>query len=298
MKFREFLRLVRIPTVFSAFSNAYAGFWIGGGHAGVTTLLLGMGAAGLYLMAGMALNDIADYKVDFLERPDRPLPSGAIRLSTAWLWCLGMLALAFALQWFANPVSAVTGVFLMLSIFLYNFWLKQTFLGPAAMGLCRLLNLLCGLALCADGLSDLLFLPRQANWALLSLWLYIAVVTFLARDEVGGNAPRRVRLFFWGLALWCGLWMGFAIREFSWTSILLLVVLLLHLFWLHRPLRNLWGDPSSPSATGRCVGALLRSLPLTDVTGMLAVGVAWPWALLGAVWMAGGFLLPKRFYST
>src|SRR3954467_15599367 len=120
---KSFFQLVRIPTVFSAFSNAYAGYWIGGGAASPKALFLGMAAAGLYLMAGMALNDIADYKVDKKERVDRPLPSGAISLPSAWLISIAMLALALACQWIANPVAAVIGVLLILAIFLYNFLL-------------------------------------------------------------------------------------------------------------------------------------------------------------------------------
>jgi 4-hydroxybenzoate polyprenyltransferase len=131
VKLRSFLQLVRIPTVFSSLGNAYAGFWIGGGSAGFSAALLGMLAAGLYLMAGMALNDIADFRIDKGERPDRPLPSGAVSRSAAWILSLGMMGLGLACQWLANPVSAVMGFFLVAAIFLYNFGLKKTFLGPA-----------------------------------------------------------------------------------------------------------------------------------------------------------------------
>ena len=298
MKLKPFLQLVRIPTIFSSLSNAYAGFWIGGGHAGIKSLLLGLIAAGLYLMAGMALNDVADFKVDRMERPDRPLPSGAISLSTAWMLSIGMMLLALVCQWFANPVAAVVGVLLIMAIFLYNFLLKGTFFGPVSMGLCRLLNLLCGIALCADGTTDLLFLSPVAKLALISLGFYIACVTYLARDEVQGNSLLRVRTFFAGLALWIGAWIGFAAFHFSIIAVLLLIVLILHLRFLSKPLMNLWKQPLSPPATGKSIGALLRSLPCTDVIAMLAVGVFWPWALLGLAWTLPGPFLVKRFYST
>jgi hypothetical protein len=57
-------------------------------------------------------------------------------------------------------------------------------------------------------------------------------------------------------------------------------------------------QPSSPPATGRTVGALLRTLPVTDTLGMLAAGVAAPWALLGLAFMLPGRFLARRFYST
>src|SRR4051812_29968491 len=123
---KSFFQLVRIPTIFSAFSNAYAGYWMGremgspnalmmGVGATPKPLFLGMAAAGLYLMAGMALNDIADCKVDKLERVNRPLPSGAITLTAAWIISITMLALALFCQWLANPsnpLAAWVGVIL------------------------------------------------------------------------------------------------------------------------------------------------------------------------------------------
>ena len=295
---KPFLQLVRIPTIFSAFSNAYAGYWIGGGVGGAKALILGTVAAGLYLMAGMALNDIADYKVDKRERPERPLPSGKISRPVAWVLSLGMMALALICQWFANPVAACIGVLLILSIFKYNFLLKGTFLGPLSMGTCRALNLLCGIALNADAISDLLYLPFNSWWAVGSIAAYIFLVTYLARDEVKGNSSVRVRIFFGGIALWFGLWLGFAASHFSYLSFILLAVSIFHLRLLSVPLRKLRMEPGSPPATGKTIGALLRSLPLVDVVGMLGAAVAWPWALLGLAWMLPGPFLAKRFYST
>ncbi len=298
---KSFFQLVRVPTVFSAFSNAYAGYWIGIGRGGASmspkALILGMAAAALYLMAGMALNDVADYKVDTIERPTRPIPSGAISLPQAWMLSLGMMLLALICQWLANPVAGCVGVLLITAIFLYNFIFKGTFLGPFSMAACRVLNLLGGIALCADGTSDLMFLPTPAYWALGSIGAYIFWVTYLARDEVQGNSALRVRIFFAGMALWIGLWIGFTAVHVSWGSFSLLAGLGFHGALLSKPLRNLGSTPSSPPATGKSIGALLRSLPMTDAVGMLGAGVAWPWALLGLAWMLPGPFLAKRFYS-
>src|SRR5690606_6711809 len=96
-----YLRLVRVPAVFSSMSNAFAGWWIGGvamaaagGNAATpAALLLGLLAAALFLMAGMALNDIADLETDRAERPGRPLPSGAVPVPRAWWLVIGFFAL-------------------------------------------------------------------------------------------------------------------------------------------------------------------------------------------------------------
>jgi len=301
---RHYFRLVRVPTVFSAFSNAFAGYWIGGGYASWGALVLGMLASGLFLMAGMALNDIADLKADREERPDRPLPSGAIPLSRAWLVVIGMLALALLLQWIANPVAARVGALLVAAIFLYNFALKGTFLGPLSMGLCRALNLASGMALNFAMLSAFGALSLRVYGALLSLGAYVFLVTYLARDEVQGNSLSRVRVFFFGIAAWFAVWASFAAQApfaaaHPWLNTLILaLVLALHLYLLSDALSGLRRNPGSAPATGKTVGAMLRTLPVVDVVGMLAVGVAWPWALLGLAWMLPGRFLARRFYST
>jgi len=297
-KLRTFFQLVRIPAVFSSLSNVYAGFWIGGGKASYTSLGLGMAAAGLFLMAGMALNDIADFKVDKMERPNRPLPSGAMSLSRAWILSLGMLALGLLFQWRANPVSAMVGMCLIVAVFLYNFLLKGTILGSASMGLCRALNLLGGVALNFSSPTQILAMPWTAALAVLSLFLYVALVTYLARDEVKGNSFLRTRIFFAGLAFWSMAWMGFAIHGYSLTSVLLLAVLLLHLRILHPALNALWREKGSAPATGKTVGAMLRTMPFTDSIGMLVAGANPVMALLTLGFLLPGPFLAKRFYST
>ncbi len=309
---RHYLRLVRIPTVFSSLSNAFAGYWIGGGYAAWSSLWLALIAAGLYVMAGMALNDIADLEVDRAERPDRPLPSGAISLSTAWSLVIAMFALALVLQWIANPASAFVGVVLVGAIFLYNFGLKGTLFGPVSMGLCRMLNLAAGMALNFSSPRVFLTQPASLYGALLSLGFYVALVTYLARDEVQGNSIQRIRFFLMGVAAWFAAWCAWSVTHFSWLSLVVFAVLLFHGWLLSDAVGGLRRNPTSPAATGKTVGALLRTLPVTDVLGMLAAGVAFwpysgsagygqfmmPWALVGLAWMLPGRLIPRRFYST
>ena len=180
----------------------HPGWWIGGGRGFGWPLWAGVAAAGLFIMAGMALNDVADKDVDARERPDRPIPSGAVSLGAAWGVSLGMMGLGLGLLASAHPLSALVALALCAAIFAYNFLLKGGPLGPACMGLIRALNLLTGMSLAWDGVPSML--PRSAWLALLSLWAYIALVTFLARDEVGGNTRRRgdARQVPRGLARW------------------------------------------------------------------------------------------------
>lgn len=296
MKPKAFLALVRIPTVFSSMSNAYAGYFIAGGRDLSPNLVGGICAAALFIMAGMALNDVADKDVDAKERPDRPIPSGAIPLGQAWGLSLFMMALGLGLLWFANPVSVWVGAALCLSIFAYNFALKGTFLGPASMGLCRALNLVTGMSLAWGAIPYPASLPNALWIAVASLWAYIALVTFLARDEVGGNSRRRSRLFLGGLGLWFIAWSAVA---FSWlrAETFLPVAWMALALFLRNPLRNLAKDPS-PKHTGQMVGGMLRLVPLVDVLGMLANQVPYEYALAGALWILPAYAVGKWFYST
>jgi hypothetical protein len=303
---KPWLQLVRVPAVFSSLSNAFAGWWMGPAVLGVhgsgavdgSDLVLALIAAGLYLMAGMALNDIADLEVDRDERPGRPLPSGAIPLSRAWILVAGFFGTGLLCQWIANPVSAQVGALLIAAIFLYNFALKGTFLGPLNMGLCRVLNLAAAMALGFPSLRAFIDLPGAAWGALISLGFYIVLVTFLARDEVRGNSILRVRFFFAGLALWGAGWAIFAAVAWSRLTLAVLAVLLLQAWLLRNALTGLRRMPASPATTGKTVGGMLGTMPATDALGMLAAGVAWPWALSGLLWMLPGRWLARRFYTT
>lgn len=301
MTLKDFLALVRLPTVFSSMSNAYAGWFIAGGRAPTATLGLGIAAAALFIMAGMALNDIADRKVDAKERPRRPIPSGAVSLGVAWGASLLMLALGLAFLFLANPVSIVPGVLLILAILAYNFLLKETALGPASMGLCRLLNLLTGMSLVWTGWSDGFFLADASQGALLSLWTYITLVTYLARDEVKGNSRLRARIFLAGMGVWFLAWavhIGTAAGPGRGIPVLCMAAVWLgHVLFLLRPFRALAADPS-PRHTGRTIGALLRAVPLADVLAMVAAGAPLVAALPGILWILPAWLAGRLFYST
>jgi 4-hydroxybenzoate polyprenyltransferase len=300
--------------------NAYAGYWLGGGTGFSFTLLLAMIASACFLLAGMALNDIADAKVDARERPSRPIPSGAISLTSAWFVSLTLIALGFILEALAGPYVLWASLALVLSIFAYNFAPKGRFWGPACMGLCRALNLATGMALTLPltlphtdlpfGLSFSglhfstetflnLLTPPQA-WGLFSLWAYIWLVTYLARDEVTGNSLRRSRLFFMGLGVWITAWMlvTFSVTlSHPLTGLLGLFAMLGLAYQLFHALRRLWHEPS-PAHTGRSIGALLRSLPLVDMLALAAAGIAWPCTLGMILFMLPGAWFMRKVQIT
>src|SRR5262245_17808973 len=111
-----FCRLLRLPNVFTAWSDVLMGFLVAQGAfpttpAGIASILLLLAATtGLYL-GGMVLNDWFDYEEDKKARAFRPLPSGKFTLRFAATLGYGLLffgvlfaAIAGALQ--ASPINA------------------------------------------------------------------------------------------------------------------------------------------------------------------------------------------------
>ena len=84
IKFKYYLQLVRFSGVFTAFSNILLGFFVVQNN-NLEWILLSplLITSGSLFLAGMALNDYFDFEIDKKERPNRPLPSGKIKKSSA-----------------------------------------------------------------------------------------------------------------------------------------------------------------------------------------------------------------------
>src|SRR4051812_37381166 len=83
MKLRSYLRLMRIPNVFTAFANVVAGVYLARGGVFHARDLLVVLSSGCLYCAGMVLNDFFDRAVDARERPERPIPAGEISANAA-----------------------------------------------------------------------------------------------------------------------------------------------------------------------------------------------------------------------
>ena len=181
-----YLRLCRLPTLFTALSNLYAGFLLS--HAGLIPLgdflLLAGATTGLYL-SGMVFNDVFDVDQDSRERPQRPIPSGQISRRNAALFGAGLMAFGLACAGAASWVSLTIAIALSVSIMIYDSILKRTVFGPAGMGVCRTLNLLLG----ASSVSDRISGPFQQPllWYAICIGIYITGVTLFAKHEAEQN---------------------------------------------------------------------------------------------------------------
>ncbi|WP_437205620.1 UbiA family prenyltransferase [Planctomicrobium sp. SH664] len=181
-KLLSYLRLCRIPTVFTALADIFAGYLLT--HTDLQPhrefLLLLLASAGLYL-AGMVLNDLFDVEQDTRERPRRPIPSGQVSRRNAAYFGFGLMGIGLGAAAGTSLPSLLIGLILAVCILGYDRFLKRTPLGPLAMGSCRLLNILLG---ASSGVADFASLWQSPQLAVAcAMGLYITGVTWFARTE-------------------------------------------------------------------------------------------------------------------
>ena len=182
--------LMRLPNLLSACGDAIAGLIFAAAitHTSFSNIgyviLFAIGIPSIcFYAAGMIHNDLCDVKEDLLQRPERPLPSGAISVPAAKLgMCLLFatgLSLVYVFSWHLNsqmrPVFTALG--LIVCIFLYNGVLKQySFIGSVSMGTCRALNLLLGVSY---------IMPFSIEHYIIAfcLLIYIVSITAMAKEE-------------------------------------------------------------------------------------------------------------------
>ena len=102
---------------FQAFQEPYGG-----------RLFLAAVSAALIGGAANTLNDVFDFNVDVVNRPNRPLPSGIISIQAArWMWMILSLA-GVVLSMFISSLHLIMAVGFVLALYSYNAFLKSTVL--------------------------------------------------------------------------------------------------------------------------------------------------------------------------
>ncbi|MAD34082.1 MAG: hypothetical protein CMJ88_10020 [Planctomycetes bacterium] len=172
------LRLCRIGMWFSPAADVLAGAAIAGvavdGAVGRAML-----ASALLYGAGMVWNDIADRKLDAIQRPERPLPRGDLSLGFAATLGVALLAAGLA----ATPCLAHHALIAALVIFYDVLGKKLEWLGALNMGTLRALNLGTGLQLAAAGAPGHDTAQRALLLAAVCYGIYIVAVTIVGIFE-------------------------------------------------------------------------------------------------------------------
>jgi hypothetical protein len=183
---KDLVDLVRAPAALTVLGDTVAGAAAAGIPLSGRRLALPLSSVALY-WAGMALNDWSDRAVDATERPERPIPSGRVSpgkalavAGTLTVAGLGLAAYGGALR-VALPLAG--------AVWAYDLVLKSTVAGPAAMAVCRGLDVMLG----AGG-------ARAAMPSAVVMAGHTFGLTVLSRGEVHGATTTTARAALAGTA--------------------------------------------------------------------------------------------------
>ena len=297
-----YLRLLRLPTVFTALADIFLGFLLT--HPALTSdegpnplpafLLLCAASAGLYL-SGMVFNDYFDRLIDAEERPNRPIPSGAISPVAALRLGGVLMLIGLVAAGFVGMPRLLVAVALCALVLGYDGGLKKTPLGPLVMGSCRVGNVLLG-ASAVTVIADVVQRPQLP--IALGLGVYIVGVTLFARQEA--TTSRRSGLLMATVVINGGIvglaaYVNAAAPETHRLSALMVLAMIL--FTLDRRLAVAIAQPS-PQVVQLAIKVLLLSLVMLDATLIVAFNGSVELAMLTAALLIPAFGLSRVIAMT
>ncbi len=178
----SYAQLLRIPNVFTAIADPLAGWFVVGGGEPSWHLTCILGASACLYMSGIVNNDFLDYDLDREERPERVLPRGAISRRVAWFLGIILSVIGWLLAIMTGPTAALIASYLLVMIWLYNGYMKKfRVLGSLTLGLCRFSNFLLGMRC----------IPIDLLWMPMTIGVYAAIITYVARGEGESLAVRK-----------------------------------------------------------------------------------------------------------
>ncbi|WP_052941244.1 UbiA family prenyltransferase [Chromobacterium subtsugae] len=272
---RVFLKLGRVSNLPTVWSNVAAGAVLSGQPPSPSTLLILLLALSLIYTAGMFLNDAFDRRIDQLERPERPIPSGQASAAMVFAAGFAMLGAGVLLLAAMGRPALLAGLLLAGLVLLYDLHHKGNAFSPLLMGLCRaLVYIAAALAVTGGRLPPPVWLGAGA------LLAYLIGLTYAAKHEQSGRIQRLLPLL--GLAAPL---LYLPTQPPNW---LLLPGLALFVAWVGR---CVWLAMFRNQRDIRAaVGGLIAGISLADALLMASHGMA-AWALAGAL----AFLLTTQF---
>lgn len=287
---KGYLQLMRPANLPTAAADIFAGAAIAGvlvASFPILALLFLVFSSVFLYAGGVVLNDVFDFNLDKIERPERPIPSGLIPLKSAAFFGGLLLIIGIVLAFLVHQLSGYIALALAGSIVLYDSFSKRNgFLGPLNMGLCRALNLILGMSV----------LGLLNNWwyAIIPL-VYIFAITLISRGEVHGNNKSHI---IWAGVLYASVISAVVTIVLTKTTNLWQTVpfLLLFAFLVFKPLIKAY-HLNSPERIKKAVIAGVLSLIVLDAA--LAVGFSvWWYGLLLLLLLPLSIFLSKLFAVT
>jgi 4-hydroxybenzoate polyprenyltransferase len=189
-KITGYLRLMRPANIVTAIADILAGIAMAGtlyfSQFDITSILFLVLSTAFLYGGGVVMNDVFDAALDKVERPERPIPSGLIKKSSAAIFGTLLLLCGIASAALSNtqlqfPASVIIAALIAVAALFYDKWMKHhAFFGPLNMGICRGLNLLLGMSIYVPAVQFYWFI------ALVPV-IYIFAITMISRGEVHGG---------------------------------------------------------------------------------------------------------------
>lgn len=177
-----YVQLARPANLVTAAADVTAGYAIAG-SPGWEKLALLAGASMLLYAGGVVLNDAFDAHRDRIERPERPIPSGRVTRTGAFIVGAVLLLAGIGIANLVDTAGLLVATAIALAALFYDADAKHhRLLGPLTMATARGLNLLLGVS------SAPALLLTAAPLALLP-FAHVATLTLLSRGETGGAVP-------------------------------------------------------------------------------------------------------------
>lgn len=231
---------------------------------GIDVLYLVLASVLLYA-GGVILNDVFDYRIDAVERPERPIPSGLIPLKLAAIYGGIVLFLGIILAFLVHSISGWVAVALAASIILYDAIAKKyDFLGPLSMGVCRGVNLILGMSI----------LGTLGYWWMATIPIvYIFAITLISRGEVHGENKNHIVLagVLYAIVIFAVLSLAYVYTD---TILFPLLFLVLFSILVFRPLIKAHSE-NSPQNIKKAVMAGVLSLVVLDASIAVSFSIWW-----------------------
>lgn len=266
---------------------AISGYFLNGNINYSSVFLLCLSTSGLYA-GGIVFNDIFDAELDKIERPERAIPSGAIRMGEAVILGFLLLIMGIAAAFYVSLFSGMIALGIAIAALIYDKFSKHdSFLGPLNMGLCRGMNLWLGLGILSYSFNQ---------WQILGMipLIYIFSITMISQGEVHGGKVRN--LYIGGFLYLIVICFILTVARIKDNLLLSLIFLLPFAFMILSPLVKAIEDP-----VGKNIGKAVKA----GVVSLILMDAAWA-ATFGSIYaaMAIACLLPisiwlsKRFAVT
>ncbi|WP_167270559.1 UbiA-like protein EboC [Dyadobacter arcticus] len=285
---KPYLQLTRPANLVTAVADILAGMAIAQfTFSSFQPIFLILSTIGLY-GGGVVMNDVFDAKLDSIERPERPIPSGKVALKSATMLGISLLffgILAAALFSFQSGMIAI--IIAMLTVLYNRFAKHHVFFGPLTMGMCRGGNLILGMSVLPESFQ---------KWGFIAVLpvAYIGAITLISQDEVHGGKKRT--LYIAALLYLIVLAAQLTIAQREGNISFTLPFVLLHAWLIGRPLWNAIQKPIGPMI-GKAVKAGVISLIVMNASWCVAFGL-WPLALAVLALLPLSMVLAKVFAVT